>query len=197
MFIPTPNHPPRRRRNGCTRERRAAGRPALAGLLPLLLLAACQSNPQYPELATVSNVDLDRYVGDWYVIATIPTRFERDAFDAVERYERRPGYIDTTFIYRKGGHDGPEKRMRAKGYIRPDSGNARWGMQFIWPIRADFRVIYLDEDYQTTIVGRQARDYVWIMARTPRMAPEELDRHRDWLASLGYDIDKLVVIAHR
>jgi len=170
---------------------------AFTALLTLPLLVACQNAPRFPEMETVPYVDLDRYMGDWYVIATIPTRFERDAFDAVERYERRPGYIDTTFTYRKGGHDGPEQRMRPKGYVREGSGNARWGMQFIWPIRADFRIIYLDDDYQTTIIGRQARDYVWIMARTPQMAPDELDRHRRWLTELGYDIEKLVVIPHR
>jgi apolipoprotein D and lipocalin family protein len=148
-------------------------------------------------METVAFVDLDRFMGDWYVIASIPTPFEKNAFDAVERYERRDDYIDTTFTYRKGSHDGPEKRMRAKGFVREGSGNARWGMQFVWPIKADYRVIHLDTDYRTTIVGREARDYVWIMAREPRMAADELARHTAWLASIGYDVGKLVTIPHR
>jgi apolipoprotein D and lipocalin family protein len=146
---------------------------------------------------TVPYVDLDRFMGDWYVIAAIPTPFERDAFDAVETYARGDGHIATTFTYRRGGHDGPVKRMHPKGYVRDTTTNARWGMQFVWPFKADYRVIWLDADYTTTIVGREARDYVWIMARTPHMAPEALAGHRAWLASIGYDVGKLRVIPHR
>jgi apolipoprotein D and lipocalin family protein len=35
--------------------------------------------------------------------------------------------------------------------------NARWGIQFIWPIKGDFRIIYLDHDYQLTVIGRATR----------------------------------------
>jgi len=51
--------------------------------------------------------------------------------------------------------------------VRPGTGNAVWGMQFIWPIKAEYVIAYLDESYQITIVGRSKRDYVWIMARAP------------------------------
>jgi apolipoprotein D and lipocalin family protein len=168
----------------------------LAIALLFVGLAGCNSASRLP-MDTVPYVDLDRFMGDWYVIAAIPTPFEKDAFDAVETYARRDGYIATTFTYRRGGHDGPVRRMHPKGYVRDTTTQARWGMQFVWPFKADYRVIWLDADYTTTIVGREARDYVWIMARSPHMAPEVLERHRTWLASIGYDVSKLVVIPHR
>ena len=148
-------------------------------------------------MQTVEYVDLNRFMGDWYVIASIPTPFERGAYNAIERYDlSAAGKIDTTFIYNKGGLDGPRKQMRASGFVQDQKSNAVWGMQFVWPFKADYRVIYLDDDYTTTIVGRQKRDFLWIMSRSSTMADAELDAHTSWLAELGYDISALVRIPH-
>ncbi|HET6473579.1 MAG TPA: lipocalin family protein [Pseudomonadales bacterium] len=164
--------------------------------LMLMLLCACQ-NRSLPPMTTVAYVDLERFMGDWYVIAAIPTSFEAGAHDAVESYARTDDYIATTFRFRRGSHDGPEKTLHAKGYVRDTTTNARWGMQFVWPFRADYRVILLDADYRTTIIGREARDYVWIMAREPHLDAATLAGYRDWLAGLGYDVDKLVIVPQR
>jgi apolipoprotein D and lipocalin family protein len=69
--------------------------------------------------------------------------------------------------------------------------NARWGMQFIWPIKGDFRIIYLDDDYQTTVIGRAKRDYVWVMSRTPEFSDAEFERMKAFVESVGYDGSKL------
>lgn len=149
-------------------------------------------------MQSVEYVDLDRFMGDWYVIASIPTPFERGAHNAIERYDLSGvGKIDTTFSYNEDGFDGPRKNMRAKGFVQDKQTNAIWGMQFVWPFKADYRVIYLDDDYTTTIIGRQKRDYVWIMSRSSTMAEGELDAHISWLAELGYDTAELVRIPHQ
>ena len=77
--------------------------------------------------------------------------------------------IATTFTFRKGSFDGERKEYNPTGYVRNELTNAEWGMQFIWPIKADYRIIYLTDDYSQTIIGRNKRDYVWIMARTPEI----------------------------
>lgn len=78
-------------------------------------------------------------MGDWYVIAHIPSRPEREAFDAVESYALRPdGRIQTTFTYRKGSFDAPQKSMHPIGRVEKEGNGAIWGMQFIWPIRAEY-----------------------------------------------------------
>jgi apolipoprotein D and lipocalin family protein len=167
------------------------------GALVLTAMGGCQGTALAP-LATVAEVDLERFMGDWYVIASIPTPFERDAFNAIERYEmNEDGSIATTFSYNKGGFDGPRKTMHAKGFVRDTAGSAVWGMQFIWPIRADYRIVYLDDEYSTTIIGRNQRDYVWIMARAPDMDETVLAGHIRWLDQVGYDTAKLIRIAHR
>ena len=70
-------------------------------------------------------------------------------------------------------------------------------MQFLWPIKADYRVIYLDPDYQYTVVGRNKLDYVWIMARKSQMPDEVYNKLRTMLVTMGYNIQKIQRAPHR
>ena len=162
---------------------------ALALPLYLLMTHSALSNKPMP---TVNFVDLNKFMGTWYVIACNPTLIERDSYNAVEHYQLKDdGTISTTFTYLKGGFNGPLKSYKPRGFILDNETNARWGMQFIWPIKADYRIVSLDEQYTQTIVARQKRDYVWLMARTPNISDQDYRQHIHTIKSLGYDIAKL------
>jgi len=136
-------------------------------------------------------------MGDWFVQAHVPTRAEREAFNAVESYaldER--GRILTSFVFRDGGFDGELEVMEPKGFVRSDSG-AVWGMQFFWPFKAEYIVSYLDDAYTETIVARRKRDYAWIMTREPEIAPERLAALVERLVALGYDRAVIRVVPQR
>lgn len=149
-------------------------------------------------MQTVDYVDLDRFMGDWYVIANIPTFLEKGAHNAVENYAMNDdGTIATTFTFRDGSFDGELKEYTPKGFIKDDESNALWGMRFIWPIKADYRIIYLDGAYTQTIIGRQKRDFVWIMARTPSIPDADYQRLIAFLASVGYDTSKIRKVPQR
>ena len=108
-------------------------------------------------MPTVPHVDLARFMGRWYVIASIPTFIEKDAHNAVERYAlAATARIATTFTFRAGGFDGEEKRYTPRGFVLDRASNALWGMQFVWPIKADYRIVYLTADYSQTVIGRAA-----------------------------------------
>jgi apolipoprotein D and lipocalin family protein len=146
----------------------------------------------HDPLPTVARVDLNRFMGDWYVIANIPTRIERGAHNAVESYRLAPdGRILTTFTFRKGAFDGPPKKYEPVGYVRDTESNAVWGMQFVWPIKADYRIVYLDPAYNVTVVAREARDYVWVLARTPEIEPAKYRELVSLVERMGYDVSKL------
>lgn len=154
-------------------------------------LSGCTSTTM-KNIDTVKQVDLPRFMGDWYVIAAIPTMIETQSYNAIENYKlNADGTIATTFTFYKGALDGPFKKYEPKGFVKPDTGNALWGMQFIWPIKAEYRIVYLDPDYQHTIIARNARDYVWLMARTSRISDAEYKRLTELIAGYGYDISKL------
>ena len=130
-------------------------------------------------------------MGDWYVIANIPTWIEEGAHNAIESYRLDDnGTIATTFTFKDGSFDGKLKTYKPRGFVSEDS-NAVWGMQFVWPIKADYRIIYLDEDYSVTVIGRNKRDYVWIMAREPVIPENEYAAILDMLKSVGYEADKV------
>jgi apolipoprotein D and lipocalin family protein len=144
----------------------------LAVAMGSLILSACKAS--LPPLETVEYVDLPKFMGDWYVIANIPTFIEKGAHNAVESYRLADdGTIPTTFTFRKDGFDGPQKEYNPRGFVRNTETNAEWGMQFLWPIKADYRITYLSDDYRLTVIGHNARDYVWIMARTPQISEEQ------------------------
>jgi apolipoprotein D and lipocalin family protein len=164
-------------------------------LLTLMTFVGCQSQN---SLKTVDYVDIQRFMGDWYVIANIPTFLEKNAFNPVESYRLdADGSIATTFSFNAGAMDGEKKVYTPRGFIVNTVTNAEWGMQFIWPIKADYRIVYLDEDYQHTVIGRNNLDYVWIMAREPKISEKMMVELTQFVSSLGYDSSQLEFAPHQ
>ncbi|MBT8330709.1 MAG: lipocalin family protein [Deltaproteobacteria bacterium] len=158
-------------------------------LMLAITSAACTSGP---PIHTVESVDIEQFMGDWYVIASIPTFIEKDAYNAIESYRlAKDGTIATTFSFNKGSFEGPRKVYRPRGFIQDKQSKAVWGMQFVWPFKAEYRIIYLTEDYSQTVIGRTKRDYVWIMARKPVIPENDYHRILDFLRAEGYDLGKL------
>jgi len=160
-----------------------------------MLSTGCQT---MKPIHTVEAVDLKRFMGDWYVIASIPTFIEKNAYNAVESYRLdQDGTVATTFKFNKGDFNGPLKVYTPRGFVQDKSSNAVWGMQFVWPFKAEYRIIYLTEDYSQTVIGRTKRDYVWIMAREPSIPEEDYDRILGFLKDQGYKLDNLRKVPHR
>jgi len=179
---------------------RVARRSLQLALTALLagLLTACGVSPQKVTVPVVAAVDLPRFMGAWYVIGVIPTPVEKDVHNGVESYALAPdGTIETTFTFNQGSFDGPVKRMQPRGFVIPGTNNAIWGMQFIWPIKAEYVISHLDADYTETIIARSARDFVWIMARTPVVDEARYAALVKKVADMGYDTAKLVKVPHQ
>ena len=97
--------------------------------IALVFVVACQSNK---PLKTVDYVDIQRFMGDWYVIANIPTFLEKNAYNPTESYRLdEDGSIATTFRFNAGAMDGEKKVYNPRGFIINSETNAEWGMQFI------------------------------------------------------------------
>lgn len=159
----------------------------------LFMLQACQSIPEDP-VNVASPFDLNLFMGEWYVIANIPTLPEKGAHNAMERYQLvGPNKVATTFTFRKNSFKGEYKRMTPTGFVSPDNP-AIWGMRFIWPFKADYRVLYVDKDYQYTVIGRQKRDYLWIMAREPQISDRQLDKLKAIAVDQGYSLENLNMV---
>jgi apolipoprotein D and lipocalin family protein len=165
---------------------------ALAAGAAAALLVACQSAPAaQPPLELATRVDLPRFMGEWYVIANIATFLEKGAHDAKESYRlAADGTIDTTFTFRADAFDGPQREVHSRGFVL-EPGNAIWGQQYVWPFKADYRIAYVADDYSQTVIAREKRDYVWIMARTPTIADADLQKLVAFAGRQGYDTARI------
>ena len=162
--------------------------------LAIVLLSACSSN--LPAIAPLPDVELERFTGRWYVHGSIPTLLERNAYNAVEHYAHPEGNrIATTFTFNAGALDGPPKTYTSTGFVNKKVA-AKWGMQFIWPFRAEYLIAYLDEAYSQAIVARSKRDFVWIMTRSPEISEQAYARLVERVVAMGYDVTKLRQIPH-
>ena len=167
--------------------------PWLSALIVTLMLSlslfACSTRQDLQPIPAPDHVDLPKFMGDWHVIANMPTVIEKQAYQAVERYELdEDGSIATTFSFRDGGFDEPVTTYHPRGFVTDTTTNAVWGMRFIWPFKADYRIAYVDDQYRETVIARTARDYVWIMARTPTLPANDYCRLLGFVAGLGYDV---------
>lgn len=170
--------------------------PVILGVaLAAALWAGCRSVTLAPY--ALPRVDLERFMGDWYVIANIPTPFVKNAYNAVQTYRLEAnGTIATTFTFSEGGFDGRKRTLSPRGYVREGTSNAEWGLQF-GPVLAEYLIAYVNTDYTETVIARSSRDFVWIMARTPVIPDSEYDRLVGKVAAWGYDTEKLERVPQR
>lgn len=160
------------------------------------MLTSCSTSMK--PLPTAERVDLKRFMGPWYVIAHIPTFIEKEAFNAIEEYTLdTDGTIATVFTFNQGGFEGPPKRYQPRGFVVDQVNQSTWGMRFVWPFKSEFLITYLKEDYSQTVIGRNKRDYVWIMARTPEIPEADYQRLVAELGNQGYDMAKLRKVPQR
>lgn len=171
---------------------------ALPILLAALTLASCSTVPKQPPLTTVDHVDLQKFMGPWYVIGTIPWIVEKNNVGTMDVYEPRPdGKIGIRYVFHKKSLDAPVQEMKAVGRVVNKKTNAEWAVQFIWPFEAPFLVIGLSPDYQQTVIGYPSRDLVWIMSRTPTMPDADYKRILGELAKQGYDTSRIVRVPQK
>ena len=151
------------------------------------LISGCGLNDA--PLPTAEKVNIDRFMGRWYVHGYTPIIIDKDAYNAIEHYRLDADKkIQTTYQFRDGGFDAEINTLTPVGWVDEKvKSNAEWRMQFIWPFRSDYIILHLAEDYSRTIVVHPSRKYAWIMQREPEMSDEDYERMLQILESEGVD----------
>ncbi|WP_017731478.1 lipocalin family protein [Nafulsella turpanensis] len=163
----------------------AAGATAIGGVAALIAAYKKSETP----LKTVSNVDLKRYGGKWYEIASMPESFEKGCACTTAEYRLNPeGYVDVLNSCLK---DGREKEAWGKAYPVEGSGNAKLEVEFFWPFKGKYWIMELDEDYQYALVGHPNRKHLWILSRYPEMDEDVYVEYLQKARRQGFDISKL------
>jgi apolipoprotein D and lipocalin family protein len=154
--------------------------------------AVVEGRPQDRPLEVVPRVDIQRYLGTWYEIATIPQRFQRGCVGVTAHYSlMKNGNIKVVNTCRKETLDGKVRSVRGKAWVVDKTTNAKLKVRFFWPFSGAYWIIELDEDYQWAVVGHPNRNYLWILSRTPRMDPSLYDGLIRRIAAKGYDVGRI------
>lgn len=166
------------------------------GTLILVIGLLTMLNGSEKEQKLVEYVDLQRFMGDWYVIANIPTRFEIGAVNAIENYtwNAEKEIVDVTFTYNADHPKGKLKHMTQKGFIYDKVTNAEWRVQPIWPLKLGYLIIDLAEDYSYTVIGVPSRNYLWIMARETILPEDVYQSILEKVEEQGYDLNKIQMV---
>lgn len=148
---------------------------------------------------TVSKVDLQKFMGKWYVIAGRFTFLEKDVHNGVETYKwnEKEQRIEIGFTYNQGSFNGPEKSIPQKGWVYNLDSKAHWKVSPFWPLKFDYLVIDLAPDYSWTAIGVPNGNYLWIMTREKQVDKKLLPEILERLAKNGYPIQDVVEVPHQ
>lgn len=162
----------------------------------------CVVGPCNPHLASIQGreIDLTKIEGSWYVIGVLPTPFEKGAHNAVETYtwDAAKKRFDVDFTFNKGALDGPVKAVPQKLYVPeyPTTSSGRWKVSPFGPLRLDYIVMDLAEDYSWIVIGHPGRKYFWIMSKSSTLDSETYEKALQLGRDNGFPVDDIVVVPH-
>lgn len=167
--------------------------PVLLSLAALLTGGCATSSGPLP--ATVAHVDLDRYVGRWYVISHVPYFLERGKVASYDTYAKRPdGKLTNDFTFRPERVDAPEKTWHGTAEIIDRATNATWKVSFIWPLSVTYKVFALDPEYRWAVVGTKDAGLLWVLARDRRLAAPVYENILGQLRAKGISTAELALV---
>jgi len=144
-------------------------------------------------------VEIQKFMGPWYVLAGRFTMFEKDVHNALETYtwNEKENQIDIGFTYNKGSLEGEIKSIPQTGWIENTTTNAHWKVRPLWPLKLDYLIVDLADDYSWTAIGVPDQDYLWIMARDWKNPEPIIAEAVKRLQAKGYRADNLVRVPHQ
>jgi len=154
-----------------------------------LLVLGCSACKTKTTLTTVKSVDLKRYTGTWYELASYPQFFEKGCSHVKATYTSKKGYIE---VFNQSVKNNKPNNIKGKAFVVKNSGNAKLKVQFFWPFKGNYWIIDLAEDYSWAIVSDPKRSTLWILSRTPKMEDKLYNSLIAKLESKGFSKEKIV-----
>lgn len=172
----------------------------LATICCLFSISCSAGTPQTRSFdnSTVASVDLDKYLGTWYEMARFDHSFERNMQGVQANYSMRDdGLIRVLNSGYKGGLGGKLKEAEGKARFPDPTVSSKLQVAFFLNFWGDYYVMELADDYRYALIGSSTQKYLWILSRTPFLAPADKAFLLDRIEKRGYDASKLIWVQHR
>jgi apolipoprotein D and lipocalin family protein len=165
----------------------------LSFLLAVISLGSSAFGDTNAPLTTVHHVDITRYMGVWYEIASYPQWFSRNCYNTSATYTLRADKkVDVLNQCHKGSPKGRVKTAKGLAYVANTETNAELKVSFFGPFYGDYWIVELGDDYEYAVVSEPGRSTLWILSRTTQMDQGTLDALLDRLKNIhGFDLGKL------
>lgn len=150
------------------------------------------------EMSVVKGLDIERYMGRWYEIASFPSFFQpRNGQNTRATYTLNPD--GTVHVLNETWSSGKRDHIEGTAYkADPASDEAKLKVKFyvppflpVIPVVGDYWVLYIDDDYQYALIGQPSRKYLWVLCRQTHLDEEVYNQLVEKAKEEGYDVTKL------
>ncbi|MEE1190375.1 MAG: lipocalin family protein [Bacteroidales bacterium] len=159
---------------------------------------SCQTNKNNKTMntTTVSNLDVNRFIGSWYEIARYEHSFEKGMTHVKANYSLLPD--GTIRVLNSGMKNGKKKEIEGKARKKKDSNsNSKLEVSFFLWFYSDYFVFELDDNYQYAVIGSSSDKYLWILSRTPQLPQSTINDLLIKIKKRGYDTSKLYFVPQK
>ena len=164
----------------------------------LSMIFSCGANKMAIDTTTVSELNVERYMGTWYEIARFQHSFEKDLVGVTATYSLRDdGKIDVVNAGYKHSLDGKYEEAKEKAKIPNPEEPGKLKVAFFLFFYAQYNIMELDDSYQYALIGSSSPDYLWILSRTPQLDETTYQQLVDEAKSRGYDTSKLYKVPQK
>jgi len=159
----------------------------------VFILSGCVGIPE--GVKPVENFQLERYLGTWHEIARLDHSFERGLSKVTADYSlREDGGIN---VVNRGfsADNNAWQEAQGKAYFVNEADKGHLKVSFFGPFYGSYIVFELDAvGYQYAFISGPDKDYLWLLARTPTVKPEVIDRFISMSKSIGFDTSALIFV---
>lgn len=142
------------------------------------------------NISVICDLDLQRYLGNWYEIGRLPLRSEKGLDNITAIYNlKKNGEIE---VINGGYKNSKKKSIRGSAWLADEDCTGALYVRFFWPFKSEYNVIKLDKDYRYAVVMGETKDNMWILSRSPKMESKVYGEIIDFLSEKGFNIKKII-----
>jgi apolipoprotein D and lipocalin family protein len=162
----------------------------LRAVLFAVALATIGCTAEAP-LEVAPMVDLNRFQGKWYEVASLPRETQASCYGTTSFYSQASdGSFQFVNQCNVESGTGPVRTVTMKATVPDKSVPAKLAID-VGGFSGDYWILDVGADYEYAVVGHPTRLYLWIMSRTPTLDSDTLQGILDRAQSKRFDTSKL------